>query len=216
MKYRVVGWTYYENYEIECGEITWAARAAVVDDIAENGYLFSGWDHQESSNAVPVLNDGKRRLFTQRGFGGVMAEAHGYTGPYDYSLFAFGIQPDRVKKPRKVFDIEEFTPETDLNESFTVEVNDAEYAAANADLKLKIADLPELRYIDKGDGLTLKCGNECAGFSVIDVDRKKDMPEDELNYMMTVMGLESEEERKRMEKLIKDTPTALYIALKRI
>lgn len=55
MKYKVIGWTFSDNYDIESVPLTFAARHAIVDDIRENNYLFSGLDHQESCMVVPFL-----------------------------------------------------------------------------------------------------------------------------------------------------------------
>ena len=91
MKYRVVGWTDYESDEVPetHGCIGFAERNAIIDEIRKNGYLFSGWEHQESWDCVPILNDGKKRTFSQRGWGGLMAEAYGHLGSYDYAAFTF-------------------------------------------------------------------------------------------------------------------------------
>ena len=92
MKYRVIGWTYYEDNDVleKKGTIGFAERNAIIDEIRKHKYLFSGWHHQESWNGVvPILNDGKKRCYSQRGWGGVMAEAYGYMEDYDYSLFSF-------------------------------------------------------------------------------------------------------------------------------
>ena len=92
MKYKVIGWTYYENYEILDSNKTigFAERNAIIDEIRKHKYLFSGWHHQESwDGVVPILNDGRKRCFSQRGWGGVMAEAYGEMGDFDYARYAF-------------------------------------------------------------------------------------------------------------------------------
>ena len=92
MKYKVIGWTYYDNNEIidSGNRIGFAERYAIIDEIRKHKYLFSGWDHQESfEGVVPILNDGRKRCFSQRGWGGVMAEAYGHMKDYDYASFTF-------------------------------------------------------------------------------------------------------------------------------
>lgn len=76
MKIKVVGWTQYDLHEFDEGDSGWAVRMAVVDDIRKNGYLFSGYAHQEYSNCAPVFNDGKMRRFSQRGFADMIARRH--------------------------------------------------------------------------------------------------------------------------------------------
>lgn len=43
MKYKVIGWNYYENEDIEDGDYSDAAYHAIIDDVRANGYCFSGY-----------------------------------------------------------------------------------------------------------------------------------------------------------------------------
>ena len=128
MKYKVIGWTYYEDYDIPFSDDTigFAERHAIVDEIKKHGYLFSGWDHQESwLNCVPVLNDGKKRGFSQRGWGGVMAEANDEFGDYDYSIYTFhqSIKKSACRYPKTAFSPDDFVSEPLENEHFDVDVS---------------------------------------------------------------------------------------------
>ncbi|MBE6655248.1 MAG: hypothetical protein E7609_00045 [Ruminococcaceae bacterium] len=175
MKYRVVGWTDYDSDIVPeaRGRIGYAECCAVIDEIKKHGYLFSGWDHQECLYCVPVLNDGKKRCFSQRGWGGIMAEAYGYTDPYDYSLFTFyeSIDPEKVKKPSASFNPGTFTPETDLNERFLLTANEFFFRHADANNPFCIDDTEAFRFIDAGDTLTLCYANEEIDFFVTEIDR---------------------------------------------
>lgn len=174
MKYRVVGWTDYESDEVPeaHGCIGFAERNAIIDEIRKNGYLFSGWEHQESWDCVPILNDGKKRTFSQRGWGCLMAEAYGHLGSYDYAAFTFHPMKNG-KLPNDSFDIAEFVPETDLNEHFEVEVDDGIFALSQKRNPFFLDDLNALRYIDAGDTLTLRCGDRSADFLVCDINRNR-------------------------------------------
>ena len=100
MKYKVIGWTYYEDDTVLSydGDDSFAQRNAIIDEIRKHKYRFSGWHHQESwENCVPILNDGRKRLFSQRGWGGIMAEAYGQLGDYDYATFTFRQSIDSKK-----------------------------------------------------------------------------------------------------------------------
>ena len=69
MKYKVIGWTYYDNSEIlsSGNTIGFAERNAIIDEIRKHKYLFSGWQHQENwDGVVPILNDGKKRCSGDR------------------------------------------------------------------------------------------------------------------------------------------------------
>ena len=179
MKYRVVGWTEYDGDDVPeaRGRIGYAECCAVIDDIKANGYLFTGWDHQESFRCVPVLNDGKKRCFSQRGWGGIMAEAYGYTGPYDYSLFTFdeSIDPEKVKKPTRGFYAHGFTPETDLCEHFDLTVEETVFRHAETENPFRIDETDALRYLDVGDTLTLRFGDEALTLFVTGVERTWDI-----------------------------------------
>lgn len=164
MKYRVVGWISYDCSDVpdKTGAIGYAERHAIIDDIQKNGYLFTGWDHQERLDCAPVLNDGKRRCFSARGFGGVMAEAHGALGAYDYAGFTFyeSIDASHKKYPKQFFDPEGFTPEEDLQEEIPLAVPCALLQEAREGNILTLIDPPALRYLDAGDTLILTADGE--------------------------------------------------------
>ena len=47
MKYKVIGWTNYENYDIldSKNTIGFAESNAIIAEIRKHKYLFSGWHH---------------------------------------------------------------------------------------------------------------------------------------------------------------------------
>jgi hypothetical protein len=180
VKYRVVGWTDYDGFDVEesKGCIGFAERNAIIDEIRKKGYLFSGWDHQETWNCVPVLNDGKKRCYSQRGWGGVMAEAYGHMGNYDYASFTFreSINPSACVLPSFFddrFEPEDFTPEEDLNEHFEIAVDEGIWKRAMQKNPFFLDDLDALRFIDTGDTVTLRCGEKSKTFEVTDINRAK-------------------------------------------
>lgn len=214
MKLRVVGWTYYDA-DLPQGEIGWAARNAVVDDIKKHGYLFSGWAHQEGYGCTPVLNDGKAYCFSQRGWGDVMAEAHGHTGRMDYALYAFARDDETEIRPKDYFDEDEFTPEFNLNERFELEVSKDVFDSAQSLHEIKSDDLPYLRYLDAGDTLTLKCGKQTAEYAVADVDRKRDLTEEKRwELQLASEDFSNDERRKRADEEFNNTKIIMIIKLK--
>ena len=119
MKLRVVGWV-YPYYNIEIGEASWAVRNAIIDEIRKNGYDFSGRSHQDYC-CTPVLNNGKKYLFSSEGWGDIMAEANGHTGCMDYTMYDFPIEPRREKMPNSdanEFDMFLYTDEYDFEQDF--------------------------------------------------------------------------------------------------
>lgn len=201
MKIRVVGWTEYDSFEFKEGENSWAVRMAVVDEIRKNGYLFSGYDHQERCNCAPVFNDGKMRRFSQRGFADMMAEAHGETDYMAYASYMFGLGPDDgCCFPQNEVGKGDFQVEKDLAETFVLPVDEQFFAGAPTverttvgDVTLtkktiKVADLPELRYIDKGDTLVLTCNGKSAAFRITEVTRDRDLTQEEQLRYLTLMN----------------------------
>lgn len=178
MKYKVIGWTWYENYSIPFSNdnIGFAERNAIIDDIKKHKYLFTGWDHQESwNNCVPVLNDGKKRGFSQRGWGGVMAEAYEEMDDYSYARYTFHQSVDEKYKkyPHKEFNEYKFVPKPLKNEHFKVEVCEELFEIASKKNPFYLEDLEALRYIDKNDTITLNCKGKSLTFLVADIDRNK-------------------------------------------
>lgn len=182
MKYRIVGWTEYDDCTVEAEDASYAATNVVIDEIKKKGYFFSGWAHQELSNGAPVFNDGKKRLFSARTFGGVMANAHGYNGPMDYSLFAFhfaDLKQEKTPPSAERFRSYAFTPETDLCEEFTVEVSEEVLEKVKETGTFVCEECVALRYIDAGDTLTLRCGEKSYSKKVIDAWAEKDLSEED-------------------------------------
>ena len=178
MKYRVVGWTYYENNEVldSGNRIGFAERNAIIDEIRKHKYMFSGWHHQESwDGVVPILNDGKKRCFSQRGWGGVMAEAYEEMEDYSYVGFSFhqSVSSDQLKFAPDDFDINEFEAEAVENEHFRINVNEGLFNIAKTSNPFYLEDIDELRSIDVNDVITLCCNNEELTFVVKDIDRNK-------------------------------------------
>lgn len=87
MKYKIIDWVGgWDTFPPE-GELTFAKRNYLVDEIRRNGYLFPGEAHQEEAFCVPVFNDGTRYETTRRGWGRIMADAYERYGLYDYSFY---------------------------------------------------------------------------------------------------------------------------------
>lgn len=206
MKLKVVGWTHYDFYDFPEGDSSWAVRMAVVDEIKKNDYFFSGWDHQESYYCAPVFNDGKMRRFSQRGFADMMAEAHGKTGYMDYSLYMFGIEPSARRMPKNNVTKRSVVVEKNLAETFTLEVDEQFFGSVPTSETLdafghivkkrgiKLPDLPELRYIDKGDTLVLTCQDKKATFLVLSVDRGRNLTFEERVDLMARMSYSNEKD----------------------
>lgn len=178
MKYKVIGWTYGDDYDFPTQDKTigFAERNAIIDEIRKHKYLFSGWHHQESwENCVPILNDGKKREYSQRGWGGVMAEAYDQTEDYDYVIFTFheSIKKEALRFPKEEFDKNDFVSEPLENEHYNVEISKELFEIAKKKNPFYLEDLESLRFIDTNDTITLTCEGESLTFLVDDVNRNK-------------------------------------------
>lgn len=214
MRYKVIGWTFSENYDIKNAPLTFAARHAIIDEIKAHGYLFSGYDHQEAWYGCPVLNDGKKRMCSQRGFAGIMAEAHGETDLYSYSKYMFGIKKEAIIAPKSGVDMQAFSKKADLCENFSLNIPEEQYNRVLSENVIILEDLPTLRYIDAGDTLTLAYGSDTTFFEVLGVDRYKDLTNEErLEISMPVYDIKGLQER---QQRIKEKDTHLKIKLRKI
>lgn len=175
MKYKVIGWTHFDNPLIEEVEYNVATYNAIVDDIREKGYSFTGCEHQNAPMGTPVLNDGKKRTFSDRVWGAIMAEAHGTN---DYVEYAF---------PHLFDDFEEIMPpedlhisgaasitECDLREEYTLEVDLETLKNAESERVIYLADAKKLRYIDENDTVKLVCNGRTARYIVGMVEIEQD------------------------------------------
>lgn len=180
MKYKVIGWTNYEDDTVLSydGDDSFAQRNAIIDEIRKHKYIFSGWHHQESwENCTPILNDGRKRLFSQRGWGGIMAEAYGQMGDYDYATFTFrqSIDSKKLRFPddETSVDADDYLDNVIENESFEIEVSKELFNIAKTSNPFYLEDDEKLRYIDINDTLTIKCKDEKITVFVDDIDRNK-------------------------------------------
>ena len=228
MKIKVVGWTCYDFYDFPEGEQSWAVRMAVVDEIKKNNYFFSGWDHQESLYGAPVFNDGKMRRFSQRGFADIMAEAHGDTGYMDYSLYMFGIKPEALRLPKNKATKQSIVVEKNLAETFTLEVDEQFFNSVPTRETLdvfghvvkkkgiKLPDLPELRYIAKGDTLVLTCQDKKATFLILNVDRGRNLTFEERTDLMARMSYSKDADvRKKARQEFDEMPIVITLTVRK-
>ena len=213
MKLRVVGWV-APYATTEEGTVSWAARNAIIDELRKHGYIFSGPSHNDESGCTPVLNNGKKYLFSTRGWGDVMAEAQGYTGSMDYMRFYMPLDdevyPDTNRNEFDYVTVEDMdemlsffyedmdeeyrddllntskflTPETDLNERIELEAGKDILDSALNECKIVVPVAPELRYLDAGDTLALICDGTVTEFTVFEVVRKRALSEQKLKELI--------------------------------
>ena len=243
MKLRVVGWV-APYAVIEEGEMSWAVRNAIIDELRKHGYIFSGPTQGDSHDCTPVLNNGKKYLFSTRGWADVMAEAQGYTGSMDYMRFYMPlgyeneILPDTKLNEFDYVSVEDMDeslsffydevdeeyredllstskflkPETDLNERIDLEVTKDVVDRALGEGKITVPVLPELRYLDAGDTLALKCEGNIAEFTVSEVVRKRDLSKKKLGELIdATYDYKDRERAKKAQEEIDGANMVLHI-----
>ena len=217
MKYRVVGWTHYDAPDVSPAECDEAAYWAIVRDIREHGYRFTGWEHQEEMGGAPVLNDGCKRLFSQRDFGCIMAYAHGDFSRMGYVAYAFHRHPESepplsMPPPERIFDPLGFVPEqVDAEESVcTVDRDTLAAAKAGKHFKLPFDD-PALQTLGSGDILTLCCEGERYTCRVSSAKRGPDLTDEEIEKIMVLSCSAGIEKMDRADAIYNAAPWVIEV-----
>ncbi len=174
MNYKVIGWTYYEDDDYPAGQCSQAAFRAIVDEVKKCGYDFSGYSHQEMLDCVPVLNTGERMCFSSRGWGRVMAEAHGHFGVYDYSNYSFGTDESDVLPECDFIREDIILTREKLSEKISLKISDDEFESVLGKGELVIPDTDNVRYIDVLDSVILDCNGRIAEYKVSAVSHGRD------------------------------------------
>lgn len=154
MKYEVIGWTYCGTQTYPPHKyITACVDAAIIKEIRRCGYCFGGDRHEDY---CPVLNDGTYVSYSWRGWGRIMALAHGIEGDYAY-MFAYMdelIEPSARKYPTyDLSDDSRIVPKETLTETFVMHLADDMFEAVKAGTKtveIRLFD-DKRKLVDIGD-----------------------------------------------------------------
>lgn len=217
MKYRVIGWTYYDDNSIKDKETTFAAWEAIKDEVREHGYEITGWHHQEWSNCTPVLNDGKKRTFSQRGWGKLMAEANGDIGAYAYARYTFiGPEiPDKYNLPERS-PFKKVEKVSSLYETFSFPVTEEQLEDVKTQRTFSYIDCDEYRYLDKGDSALFVCGEKSVLREITGVEKVIDVTEEERIKFEIGEGFSSREEAlKAYDERLKNAIVTVTLKLKK-
>ena len=222
MKLKVIGWVWYEDTTYGGGEVDYAAYNAILDDVKEHGYRFTGFHHQEMFDCVPVLNDGKMRRFSQRSWGGLMAAAEGLKGRYAYSVYAFYSpfnENDDFVTPKDC-DVDESlirTPE-ELRDEYRIGIRiDSLRRIAEREGKFKLPDLDEYRYMAVNDVIVFLNKGDEYRYRITHIEKKKKLAErDIFKYRTLSLTQASEEEVKRIEEKFENAPSEIHLILEPI
>ena len=209
MKLKIIGWTYYDNSGYPDARNSWAVSNCILDEIAKRNYFFTGEHHQESSFCAPVFNNGKVATLSRRGFAALMAEAHGYVRPYDYAMFTemMFIRKDKLRIPTESPNASLIVPEEELFEEFVIEVTAEQLAQIEKDGRFDMEDNAELRFVDAGDTIKFVCGQDSVCKKVIDVERDRDLSDEDrakiyMYYKLTDSERDQLQERIDSKKVV--------------
>lgn len=154
MKYEVIGWTTcgtqaYPEHKV----ITASVDAAIIKEIRKHGYFFGGDVHE---NYCPVLNDGTYVSYSWRGWGRIMALAHGNQDELGYMIAYMDdlIDPAVRKRPKRgEVDVSRIVPKETLTETFVMHLSDdmfEEVSAGRKTVEIRLFD-DKRKLIDIGD-----------------------------------------------------------------
>ena len=173
MKYKVIGWTSYDDDNFPEGKCSVAEFRAIVDEVKARGYDFSGFAHQEYFECTPILNTGERMCFSSRGWGRIMAEAHGNFGVYDYSNYRMAYD-DELTPEWEPIDESLISAREELSEEYRLALTKEDLNDILMDSEITVRETDALRYIDVGDTVIAECNGKSASFKVSDVTYGRD------------------------------------------
>ena len=208
MRFKVIGWTDYEDEDYPEHEGDYAAvDAAVLSALREGGYRFDGTVHQYGSCGTPVLSDGTRVCYSMRTWGMVMAEALGLPDPYGSSYVKWMIDEEDLLREKSCFVLppcgankEDILPREALAEEFSMHLVPSAFEAVRAGKKraeLRLRD-KERTAICKGDTILFSCGEESLRVRVTDAE---DLPSFDALFSAKAY---SEEELAHRRALVED------------
>lgn len=183
MRYEVIGWTDCEITEYPKHKyITAPVDAVIIEEIRKYGYLFGGDAHERY---CPVLNDGTYVRYSWRGWGRIMALAHGHNGDMDYMMAYMDemIDPELRKYPKaEEIDDSRIVLKENLTDTFVMHLSDTMFQAIQEGTKtVEVRLYDDKRHqIDIGDYIEFYRNNRrdtCVKMRVIDLRIKRTFKE---------------------------------------
>lgn len=219
MKWKVIGWTDYDYHpEYKTGMVTNAMVNAIVDDIIENKYIFTGYHHQEYSYCAPVLNNGKCYLFTSRGFGYMMALAHKLYGPFDYSLFDyvnFDFKGYKLPTYRDPDDSKIVRKLSTLNEEYHIKLTKKNIETLTNENYILVRKTQKLKFIDHNDKVIFEINGKTKKKVVKEVIEQQFMSEELKRQMLNdYHNYKDKEIEKKAREFFQNYPFSLKIIFK--
>ena len=215
MKHKVVGWTDYDDSR-KSAPVSYAKYCALVREIREKDYFFAGEDHQDRPYCAPVFNDGTKGILSRRGFGGCMADAHGYTDPYDYALFTESVFIKKGKYPKYTrLTADLFSPRADLVEIFEVEVDETTFNSIEDENCWEIVTDKRYDYLDVDDVIHFYNKGRILIKTVTNLDRDRKHDDEYYRRYTAMQDFDlSQQQRKKAQDDFMALPVYLTVKLK--
>ena len=103
---RIVGWTSFdEDYPMTLDEedVFQQKLHLVAKEIAQNGYCFSGEEHQNSLTGMPVFSDGTAFRASMRTWGYIMAKVYSTSNKtYNYMDFYMSLENSKMPESKAI------------------------------------------------------------------------------------------------------------------
>ena len=213
MRYEVIGWVDSEECEYpKHKDITASVDAVIIKEIRKHRYLFGGDAHERY---CPLLNDGTYVRYSWRGWGRIMALAHGYTAE-DYMLAYMDdiIDPEMRKYPEDL-DIDEsrIKFKENLADTFVMHLSEEMFLAMKEGTKtveVRLFD-DKRKLVDIGDYIEFHNNNVYIKMRVLDIriehtfkelfERSIDLRNTSLYYAPKQLGFSEESS---IDELVKE------------
>ncbi|MDE6047014.1 MAG: hypothetical protein K2F56_00135 [Anaeroplasmataceae bacterium] len=171
MRYEIIGWVDSEECDYpKHKDITAPVDAVIIKEIRNHGYFFGGDAHERY---CPVLNDGTYVRYSWRGWGRVMALAHGYQEE-DYMIAYMDdmIEPEMRKYPEDLeIDDSKIEFKENLADTFIMHLCDAMFLAMKEGTKtveVRLFD-DKRKLVDIGDYVEFHNNDTYMKMRVLDI-----------------------------------------------
>lgn len=171
MRYEVIGWVDSEECDYpKHKDITAPVDAVIIKEIRKYGYLFGGDAHERY---CPFLNDGTYVRYSWRGWGRIMALAHGYKAEDYMMAYMDDLIEPKMRKYPAVLEIDDsrIKFKENLADTFVMHLSEEMFLAMKEGTKtvdVRLFD-DKRKLVDIGDYIEFHNGDSHIKMRVLDI-----------------------------------------------